>query len=132
MSKVPLCTHIKTNGLRCKSPALRGRELCFFHYRFRERQRQLEEHMPPLEDANAIQFAIMQVIRAVLDDRIDLKKANTVLYGLQIANSNMARVRLEPWSCENPVRDLSFRDLKKRLTQLVADVNADAPAKRSA
>ena len=28
---VPLCTHIKTNGRPCQSPALAGEPLCFFH-----------------------------------------------------------------------------------------------------
>ncbi len=28
---IPRCTHIKTNGTQCGSPALRGRRFCFFH-----------------------------------------------------------------------------------------------------
>lgn len=30
-SKYPLCRHIKANGLRCESPALRGETFCYFH-----------------------------------------------------------------------------------------------------
>ena len=32
-SAVPLCTHIKSDGHRCGSPALRGGQFCFFHAR---------------------------------------------------------------------------------------------------
>jgi hypothetical protein len=32
---VPLCTHIKTNGRPCQSPALAGEPLCFFHNQLR-------------------------------------------------------------------------------------------------
>lgn len=28
---MPLCTHIKTNGIRCGSPAVKGTSLCFHH-----------------------------------------------------------------------------------------------------
>jgi len=132
MSRTPQCAHIKVNGIRCGSPALRGRELCFFHYRFLERQRQLDEHLPPLEDANAIQFAIMQVLRAVLDDRIDLKKANVLLYGLQVATSNLEKTLFEPFERNHVVRDLAFDALKKRLTQIVSAAREDDSAARSA
>jgi len=30
---VQICTHIKINGVRCGSPALRGKEFCYFHQR---------------------------------------------------------------------------------------------------
>lgn len=31
--QVPLCRHIKTNGIRCRSAALSGQDLCYFHVR---------------------------------------------------------------------------------------------------
>lgn len=34
-SAYPLCAHIKTNGRRCQSPALRGHPLCYFHRKLR-------------------------------------------------------------------------------------------------
>lgn len=30
---VPICRHLKTNGLRCQSPALNGEPFCYFHVR---------------------------------------------------------------------------------------------------
>lgn len=34
-SAYPLCAHIKTNGRRCQSPALRGHPPCYFHRKLR-------------------------------------------------------------------------------------------------
>ena len=31
-SAFPECEHVKSNGVRCASPALRGQTLCFFHH----------------------------------------------------------------------------------------------------
>ncbi|HKO20755.1 MAG TPA: hypothetical protein VJU82_17910 [Acidobacteriaceae bacterium] len=30
---IPICRHLKTNGLRCQSPALNGEPFCYFHVR---------------------------------------------------------------------------------------------------
>ena len=30
---IPICRHVKTNGLRCQSPALNGEPFCYFHVR---------------------------------------------------------------------------------------------------
>jgi len=122
------CEHIKSNGEFCGSPALRGRNYCYFHLthigrRLRaERQSQQSQvsvqtpdanpsassgqalghqpanlgdvgaalSLPPLEDANSIQIALMQVIDAILHNRLDSKRAGLVLYALQTASSNLA------------------------------------------
>ncbi len=39
ISVYPLCRHIKTNGCRCQSPALRGHSLCHFHRKLRQMHR---------------------------------------------------------------------------------------------
>jgi hypothetical protein len=41
-SAYPLCRHIKTNGHRCQSPALRGQSLCHFHRKLRAMHRPAE------------------------------------------------------------------------------------------
>jgi hypothetical protein len=43
---IPLCTHIKTNGRTCQSPALTGESLCFFHRKLRDTHRR-----PPTVEA---------------------------------------------------------------------------------
>ena len=50
--------------------------------------------LPPLEDSNSIQVTVMEVIRALLEDRMDRPKANTILYALQIAQSNLRGLSL--------------------------------------
>ena len=105
------------NGIRCGSPALKGKTLCFFHFRARDRH---EKYLPFVEDGNALQFALMQIIRGVMDDRIDLKKANTLLYALQIAASNLKQVRGEPY-WESVITKIPWHDiLKKKIARAEA------------
>ena len=47
--------------------------------------------MPPLEDANSIQVAIMEVQRAILDHAITVKDAELLMAGLRIAARNIAK-----------------------------------------
>ena len=77
----------------------RGREYCYFHLTVLGRRLRTQKHimkgenhylqLPTLEDANSIQMAVMQVMEALLRDQIDNKLAGLLLYGLQIASSNL-------------------------------------------
>lgn len=106
MFDAPRCQHVKTNGTQCKSPALSGGKLCFFHRRARQQRLRMEAEvedpqplvLPLLEDANSIQMALMQIMQLMISGRMDRKMAGTLLYSLQIASSNLARVKLEPWA----------------------------------
>ena len=90
----PRCQHIKTNGVRCGSPALKHKNFCHFHHQLRIPRRR--GFLPALEDANGIQCAIMQVAEDVMHKRIDRLTANTLLYALQTAAINLKHVRFEP------------------------------------
>src|ERR1019366_695582 len=93
------CEHIKSNGEFCGSPALRGRACCYFHLtyvgrRLRTQKQVMNMECPPLElpaleDANSIQLALMQVMDALIHGRISTKVSGQLLYGLQIASSNL-------------------------------------------
>ncbi len=93
------CEHVKANGSFCKSPALRERDFCFFHLNCLGRKLQRQKatqhdqgaplELPPLENADAIQVALMQVTQAILDGRLDSKRAGLVLYALQTASTNL-------------------------------------------
>ncbi len=99
-NQLPLCHHVKTNGVRCKNPALRGERYCYFHHRTLgrgARLARLQQPLPLLEDANAIQVAIYRVIGAILDGSLDSKKACAILYALQTASLNLKRVNLSPY-----------------------------------
>lgn len=84
------CRHIKTNGLRCKSPALNESQFCYYHARVHSIGAQPDAkygpmHLPTPEDAASIQLAVAQISDAILNGRIDCKIAGRLLYGLQIA-----------------------------------------------
>jgi hypothetical protein len=93
------CEYIKPNGEFCGSPALRGRDYCHWHLTCVARRLRAEKQqatadrtpleLPPLEDANSIQLAIMMVTDAMLHDRIGPKKSGQLLYALQLASSNL-------------------------------------------
>jgi DNA polymerase III gamma/tau subunit len=110
---IPRCTHIKTNGTQCGSPALRGRRFCFFHKNWQGQRIQLNAQptspvsftMPVLEDADSVQVALMQVIRLLLARQIDTKIAGLLLYALQTASLNLRELRLEPYCPESVVID---------------------------
>ena len=102
------CKHVKSNGEFCGSPALRGRSYCYFHLtNIGRRLRAGRNHaraqakspenavvplnLPPFEDADSIQISLMQVVDALLHNRIDSRRAGLVLYALQTASSNLAR-----------------------------------------
>ncbi len=85
----PRCHYLKLNGSRCGAPALRGRHLCYFHLRALRRKR--DYRLPVLEDAASLQYAIMQILRALEDKHYDIKTCGMMLYGLQIACSNLNR-----------------------------------------
>jgi hypothetical protein len=99
------CQHLKVNGTQCGSPALRNKRYCFFHKEWREKRLQINANirreragvtLPVLEDANSIQVALMQVMRLLITQQIEHKTAGLLLYALQTASSNLARISFEP------------------------------------
>ena len=132
---VQICRHIKTNGRRCRSPRLTGRDLCYFHARFHERQDSMvrshsplgtgnatyaptilpiEIDLPILEDAESIQVSISLLVAALAGNRIDAKRAAVLLYGLQLASTNAKSITTEPFSAavvRNIIQSNSFTDL---------------------
>jgi hypothetical protein len=99
------CRHVKTNGTQCGSPALKGKELCFYHEQNRPQpvelymdgQRYCDSQivLPVFEDAHSIQTVIRQVVQLMLTRRIERKDAGVLLYALQIASGNLKMMQLE-------------------------------------
>jgi hypothetical protein len=99
------CRHIKTNGTQCGSPALKGKELCYYHEQNRpqpvelyldgERYCDSQIVLPVFEDAHSIQTVIRQVVQLMLTRRIDRKDAGLLLYALQIASGNLKTMQAE-------------------------------------
>ena len=93
------CEYVKPNGHFCGSIALRGRDYCHFHLTYIARRLRSEKmeaqlqppplELPPLEDANSIQVAVMQVLAAAARGHLSPKLVGLMLYGLQIAGTNL-------------------------------------------
>ena len=88
--QAPRCMHVRANGVRCGSPAMRGDAHCYFHDRLYNRP--AEEAFPFLEDAASIQMAIMQVLDGLRRGKLEKGVANSLLFGLQTASANLKRV----------------------------------------
>ncbi|MGA7559296.1 MAG: hypothetical protein WCF61_01160 [Terriglobales bacterium] len=99
------CRHIKTNGTQCGSPAVKDKELCYYHeknqpktvelYIDGERYSDSQLWLPVFEDAYSIQTVIRQVVQLLLARRIERKDASLLLYALQIASSNLKTMQAE-------------------------------------
>lgn len=115
LGNVPRCQHIKMNGTQCGSPALNRKRQCFFHERAREQHNRIVKDqfkqarfvLPVLEDANAVQMALMQVMQLLAWGEMDRKVAGLLLYGLQTASANLRNVDFEP---EEPTEVVIMRE----------------------
>jgi hypothetical protein len=104
-TEIRRCRHLKTNGTQCGSPALKGKELCFYHEQNQPRAVELymdgERYsdgslvLPVFEDAHAIQTVIRQVVQLMLTRRIERKDAGLLLYAMQIASGNLKLMQAE-------------------------------------
>ena len=95
----PCLTHIKVTGVRCDSPALEGEQFCYFHQNaIRTVRRPKQSRLHPIaliEDEESIQYALMEVINALMKNTIDLKRATLILRALHIAVKNASRVKFD-------------------------------------
>jgi hypothetical protein len=101
-NKLKTCNHVLTNGEVCHAIPMRDSNFCYWHHKARARRRRHERiggpismeansglELPFLEDANAVQVTIQEIMQAILDRRIDNKRAGLLLYSLQLASSNI-------------------------------------------
>ncbi len=97
------CRHIHADGRRCGSPALRHEELCYYHHTSRKpaphprarrgRQSTFDLHLPDGNDRTGLQLAIVDVLRRIAGNEVDPRRAGLLLYGLQIAATNLPQAR---------------------------------------
>jgi hypothetical protein len=101
-NKKKSCNHVLTNGEVCNAIPMRDSNFCYWHHKARARRRRYERiggpismeansglELPFLEDSNAIQVTIQEIMQAILDRRLDNKRAGLLLYSLQLASSNI-------------------------------------------
>jgi hypothetical protein len=60
----------------------------------REKHSQIELDLPPVEDTESIQLALIDVLQALAANRLDTKRAGLLLYGLQVASANASKMHL--------------------------------------
>ena len=85
------CIHVNSDGIRCRSYAIRNEFTCF-HHRI-EGITVFSNDAFSLEDAHdheSIQRAVADVLTRIAANQMDLKRAGILLYGLQIASANLA------------------------------------------
>src|SRR6267142_2358613 len=117
-NKAPRCQHIKANGVQCKSPAMRELPFCFFHEKFYNPP--YDDSFPPLEDANSVQCAILQVLNLLKTKSITPLEARVMLYGLKAASINSRRTTFEPIMQAQVTEYPSFRRAQEELQQSTA------------
>lgn len=88
---IPICKHIKDDGIPCGSPALRGRTLCYHHDLLYRRHRTPKNAgcnlVPVLKNHRDIGVAVTNILRARRDGILSEPDATAMLYGMQIARS---------------------------------------------
>ena len=85
------CEHIKADNYQCGAPAMHRRRYCYFHDESSNgRNRKKALRVPVLEDRRAIQMAVTKVCQGIADERLDPKRATSLLYGLQVAFNAVA------------------------------------------
>jgi hypothetical protein len=93
------CTHIKVTGQQCGSPALRGEFFCYFHTRIiKGVEQRVDMRLDPmalLEDHEAIQFSLMNVVDGLVKGTLDRPRARLILQALRIAARNAKEVRFD-------------------------------------
>jgi len=88
------CRFIKSNGLKCQSPAMRGSQFCYFHGRTRiyvprppARDKSLQ--LPPLQNQASIHAALDEIFQALASGNLDTKRASSLFYALQMAQQTV-------------------------------------------
>ena len=89
----PLCQHLKNDGVRCGSPALRGKPFCFTHNRVHNGTQIAANHschvLPMLKSQRDIRVAATTILRDLRDGRIDYELARLMASTLRLANSTL-------------------------------------------
>ena len=88
------CRHIKPNGLRCDSPALKQAHFCYFHSKIHTVGAEPNLKYGPMllpapEGSAAVMLSIAKINDALLSGRIDTKRAGLLLYSMQIASQHL-------------------------------------------
>jgi hypothetical protein len=147
---VKTCTHIMVTGVPCGSPALRDEQFCYFHQRMLQGvalPRRRLNHIALLENEEAIQVSIMEVVNGLMSGSIDFRRGELVLRALNAAvrNSRRARFNIDRnkmvtevphYEAEAQARDRSREEVRAEIARLRGEpaqqLAARSPAQKSA
>jgi hypothetical protein len=121
------CRHIFISGKKCGSPALKEQNFCFYHTAARKREKRTADNqpydrvnpkntalaLPSVDEGDAIQLAISEVVLALAANTIDPRHARILLYGLQIASQHYRHRNKSTGAQSEPAVGLSsgFQDM---------------------
>jgi hypothetical protein len=91
---IPICQHIKDDGLRCGTPAVKGRNFCYYHCRvhFPGARVGTRRYPAPVPDSAAsLQVALAHALRAVSSGKLPVHQANSIMYGVNLG-TNLLRL----------------------------------------
>jgi hypothetical protein len=94
---VDICQHIKDDGFRCGTPAVKGRPFCYYHGRAHAHTPRIGERgyrAPLVETVESLQLIVTQVTEALGAGRITDKTAGKLLYAVQIS-SQLLKIKKE-------------------------------------
>jgi hypothetical protein len=74
---IPSCWHTKRDGMRCGSPALRGKRFCYFHARPPRKPKVLPPELPDPCNTSAV---LAFTIHGLMSGTLDRKAAGQIIY----------------------------------------------------
>jgi hypothetical protein len=121
-TSVRTCDHLREDGVFCNSPALRGRNYCYFHLNLRGRRLKAARSrslgpsqaisLPFPEDMHAVQISLFEVISGLAANSLDTKRAGLLLYALQQAANNLVHTPEWHGRCQQPEPQQPLRALE--------------------
>jgi hypothetical protein len=88
------CRHIKTNGIKCHSPAMRGSCFCYFHSRKRilapKSRGEKGIEVPAIRNSRDLITALSRILQAIASGEVDSARGGKLLYAIQLAQQNIS------------------------------------------
>ena len=127
---VPICEHVKMDGIRCGSPALHGGQYCYYHdgqyravpsrlipgitisYREDSLGRRRPSRRP--QSAEDVQIGFMQVIHVVAGGLLEPRRARLIVSALKRA---AAEIRQANVARSNAIAATPSADSKRRVAR---------------
>jgi hypothetical protein len=115
----PRCEHLHDSGIRCGSPALRGKQFCYNHqllYEPRILPGQEGYRLPPLESQKSVERFVRQLLQSFHDGHISAVQVRLYLYAMQL---------VAPYACQD--RTPYAREVETELTPAMRAICGEAP-----